>query len=62
MADFPHDPPGSLCFASNNLAERKHVGVILKKGRNGKPRPTWYAMYEYPNIESSVNEFLNGLP
>jgi integrase len=55
MADFLHDPPGSLCFASNNLAERKHVGVILKKGRNGKPRPTWYAMYELSGRRHTVN-------
>jgi integrase len=55
MADFLHDPLGSLCFASNNLAKRKHVGVILKKGRNGKPRPTWYAMYELNGRRHTVN-------
>jgi hypothetical protein len=41
MADFLQNPPGLLCFASDNLAKGKRVGVILKKGRDGKPRSTW---------------------
>jgi hypothetical protein len=55
VAWFQDEQGSSQCFEGENLTRGKRMGVILKKGRDGRPRRTWCGVYELKGRRYEVN-------